>query len=174
MRISDWSSDVCSSDLNYTPETITDIEAGLKANGQIAGMPYRFAIDGYRGWYKGIQRNYTLPPNFDGDANPGNDPGTGLVVNSGDAILQGVEFDGLIQPVRDLSISISGAYTDAYYTKLQVSPVLQTAGPIPTNAIDNKFPYVPSWTYGIGAESSPQLGDVGRLLLRADLYHSDS
>src|SRR3546814_380975 len=24
---------------NYTPETITDIEAGLKANGQIAGMP---------------------------------------------------------------------------------------------------------------------------------------
>src|SRR3546814_4620832 len=124
MRISDWSSDVCSSDLNYTPETITDIEAGLKANGQIAGMPYRFAIDGYRGWYKGIQRNYTLPPNFDGDANPGNDPGTGLVVNSGAAILQGVEFDGLIQPVRDLSISISGAYTDAYYTKLQVSPVL--------------------------------------------------
>src|SRR3546814_11312410 len=82
-------------------------------------------------------------------------------------------FDGLIQPVRDLSISISGAYTDAYYTKLQVSPVLQTAGLIPTNAIDNKFPYVPSWTYGIGAEYSPQLGDVGQLLLRADLYRSE-
>src|SRR3546814_17234020 len=83
-------------------------------------------------------------------------------------------FDGLIQPVRDLSISISGAYTDAYYTKLQVSPVLQTAGLIPTNAIDNKFPYVPSWTYGIGAEYSPQPGDVGQLLLSADLYHRDS
>src|SRR3546814_6816568 len=96
------------------------------------------------------------------------------VCSSDLAILQGVEFDGLIQPVRDLSISISGAYTDANYTKLQVSPVLQTAGLIPTNAIDNKFPYVPSWTYGIGAEYSTQLGDVGQLLLRADLYHSDS
>src|SRR3546814_17707951 len=129
MRISDWSSDVCSSDL-------------------------------------------TLPPNFDGDANPGNDPGTGLVVNSGDAILQGVEFDGLIPPVRDLSISISGAYTDAYYTKLQVSPVLQTDGLIPTNAIDKNSPYFPSCTYVIGVEYSSHLGHVGPLLLTPDITHN--
>src|SRR3546814_16689450 len=51
---------------------------------------------------------------------------------------QGVEFDGLIQPVRDLSISISGAYTDAYYPKLQVSPVLQTAGLIPTRSEERR------------------------------------
>jgi iron complex outermembrane receptor protein len=159
---------------NFSPETITDGEIGVKASGSISDMPYRLGIAAYRGWYKDIQRNYTLPPNFDGDGNPANDPGQGLVLNSGDAILQGAEFDAMLRPFTDLTLSISGAYTDAYYRKLQVTPSLQAAGLIPANAIDSKFPYVPTWTYGAAIEYNRPLDTLGNLLLRADYYHSDS
>jgi len=158
---------------SYAPETITDVEAGIKASGRLAGAPFQISADAYRGWYKGIQRNYTPAPNFDGDNNPANDPTSGVIVNAGKAILQGVEFEARIKPVTGLSLSVSGAYTDAHYQSLTLPPVLVVANLIPANAVDNKFPFVPAWTYGAQAEYTKPLGRAGTLLLRTDVYHSD-
>jgi len=158
----------------YKPETITDIEIHMNSTGRVANIPYHVAIAGHRGRYKGIQRNYTLPPNFDGDNDVSNDPTAGIVLNSGAAILEGVEFDGSLHPFQDLTLSFSGAYTKAYYTSLTVSPFLQSAGLIPANALQNKLLYVLILTYGAAAEYSPLVGEIGRLLFRVDYYCSDS
>lgn len=158
---------------DYAPEVITDVEFGLKARGKLGDMPYRASLALYRGSYTGLQRNYTLPPNFDGDGDATNDPPSGLIVNSGKAILQGVEFEGSITVLRDLALSASGTYTDAHYKSLSVNPIIASAGLIPANAIFNKFPNVPAWTYSASIEFTPDLGSIGKLLARADIYHSD-
>src|SRR3546814_947424 len=51
MRISDWSSDVCSSDL------IRDYEVGIKADWRLAGMPVRTNLSGFYSKYTNIQRS---------------------------------------------------------------------------------------------------------------------
>lgn len=145
----------------------------MKAKGHLGAMPFRLTAAIYRGWYKGIQRNYTLAPNFDGDNNPANDPINGLIVNSGKAILQGGELEAYLNLLPDLQLSVSGAYTDAHYTELKVSPILAAAGLIPPNAINSRFPNVPKWSYGAAIEYTPDLGHVGKLLARVDFYHSD-
>src|SRR3546814_10222933 len=78
MRISDWSSDVCSSDLYnsggfnpsvpasqepsapqpaYGPEYIRDYEVGIKADWRLAGMPVRTNLSGFYSKYTNIQRS---------------------------------------------------------------------------------------------------------------------
>src|SRR3546814_2279365 len=73
MRISDWSSDVCSSDL-------TNISA-------------------YISKFKNLQTQAAgLPPNADGDGDNTNDPtNTALIVNAGSAKTKGVELDGFVR-----------------------------------------------------------------------------
>src|SRR3546814_10107516 len=88
MRISDWSSDVCSSDLTNW------------RSGDASGS---FNIAAYRGSYRNIQQNVNVGTNLDGDNDPSNDPaGQTIIANGGTARIQGVEVEATASPVPEI------------------------------------------------------------------------
>src|SRR3546814_13031994 len=117
MRISDWSSDVCSSDLlasvqDFGPEKLTDVEVGLKTNWRSGDASGSFNIAAYRGSYRNIQQNVNVGTNLDGDNDPSNDPaGQTIIANGGTARIQGVEVEATASPVPALRLSfLAGAH----------------------------------------------------------------
>src|SRR3546814_14987264 len=101
MRISDWSSDVCSSDL-YGLETNWTYEVGLK--GRVLDNKLRFNADVYYIDWTGIQgqRGVTGTP-------------LSVVSNLGDARVQGIEGDLTYYITPDFSISAAGSISDPQY-----------------------------------------------------------
>src|SRR3546814_4862005 len=114
MRISDWSSDVCSSDL---------IEIGVRSDWRVGDVRGRFNVSGFIGWYKGVQAplsgvitnaaacNPSIPATLqppispDGDCDPGNDPNGGsLLINSGKSQVSGIDLEGTISPTEWLTL----------------------------------------------------------------------
>src|SRR3546814_2506349 len=93
MRISDWSSDVCSSDLasvanlqNFAPETLTDIEVGTKGRYSVSGLQGTFSLALYRGKDKGYQY-------YQGTTGVPLLPAAGIIFNKADLTTQGFEAD---------------------------------------------------------------------------------
>src|SRR3546814_998047 len=88
MRISDWSSDVCSSDL-------------------------RVNLAAFHAWQKGVQRivNTTFVDS-EGDTQL-----TQFVTNAGNAKTYGLEFEGTLIPWKGMTIEGSAAYLHARYEK---------------------------------------------------------
>src|SRR3546814_20269133 len=82
MRISDWSSDVCSSDIAAFTAKFTDIQ--LQATGITAAS--------------GL-------PGVDSTNAPSN---TALSINAGSARAKGVEVDGIVSPTRDRKSVVEG------------------------------------------------------------------
>jgi len=89
----------------FAPETLTDVEIGLKSRFRLGDMPGMFNIDIYQGKDKGFQyyQNVTgvngLPPN-------------GIIFNKADLTIRGVEAELSLKPVAGLTLGVNGSYTD--------------------------------------------------------------
>src|SRR3546814_13892421 len=92
MRISDWSSDVCSSDL---------FEFGLKADFFDRHLRTNLAAFTYS--FDGLQS--TLSQIIDGVA-------INNFVNAGNAKINGAELEAVILPFENIELSLGGAYLD--------------------------------------------------------------
>ncbi len=105
----------------YGPETVQDVEIGVKWDFRVAGMRGRINADVYRNDFTDIQRGFSAV----------NAAGSSAVFTSNVAAarLQGFEFEGFIQPIDRLRISATYAYTDAKYTQWQGSDPLNLAPP---------------------------------------------
>ena len=101
----------------FGPERITDVELGLKHQGNLGDVPYRLNIAGFIGKYKNIQTQDILQ--FCTNDNPGCAGGgvyTDLIVlNLGKATIKGVEVEGSIKPVRQLELSLGYSYQVGRY-----------------------------------------------------------
>src|SRR3546814_11353226 len=101
MRISDWSSDVCSSDL---PEKVKDVEIGFK--GDFLDRRLRTNIAAFYIWRNGAQNivnefsNGTL---------------TQYVRNAGDIRSYGLEFEGTALPWEGMEIQTALGYLHSCY-----------------------------------------------------------
>jgi len=93
----------------YKPEYIEDVEIGLKSDWRLGGIRGRISVDAFRGTETDIQRlvNYEDPL-----VGP-----TAYIANSATAVVQGVEFEGTVIPVRGLDLNLKYAYTHAAYDK---------------------------------------------------------
>lgn len=136
----------------FPPEKLQDLEIGLKAQTNLAGMPTRFNVAAYRGNYHNIQRT------------TGEVIG-GAVLNvtrsAARARIQGVELTTAIEPVRGLTLSASYSYIDAKYTKVadaSADAILQGSA----------FPYVPKNKLALGADFQQPMGRAGTLELSAN------
>src|SRR3546814_9529384 len=98
MRISDWSSDVCSSDLAAFTAKFTDIQ--LQATGITAAS--------------GL-------PGVDSTNAPSN---TALSINAGSARAKGVEVDGIVSPTSALRFAFGLSYLEQKYIKLEAPAIL--------------------------------------------------
>jgi iron complex outermembrane receptor protein len=91
----------------YQPETVVDVEAGIKANWSLWDMPGRIALDGFHDHYTNIQRAVALV-------------GSGIntiTENAALATLEGIEFEGHINPIDSLELSGIYAYSNSRYDK---------------------------------------------------------
>ena len=138
----------------FLPETTEDIEVGLKYSGDSLGAPITFNADFFNQWVKNIQRSaYLLTP-----------AGVSLLtVNVPRARIRGFEMDFSVRPSEYVQFGFSGNYTDARYTRNQVSFGGNTFAYGP-------FADVPKWSGTIFAEVGAPLGDAGKLTLRGDAY----
>lgn len=153
----------------FSPQTVNDVELGAKTQWRIDEVVGRFNVAVFRGKFKDLQRQATgLAPDFDGDGNAANDPdNTSLVINSGSARVQGVEIDGLIRPVPNLTLNYGLSYLDAKFTSLEVPPLF--AGQSGSSAI---YSNTPKWSYSLsGRYELPFELSGAQFALNADYVH---
>ena len=120
----------------FDSERLTDFELGLKNQGSLGPVPYRFNIAAFYGKYKDIQTADILTFCANG---PCNATYTDLVIfNVGSATIKGVELDAALKPMRSLEFDLGYSYQQARYGSDSIIP--QAANPLnpisPTNPIN--------------------------------------
>ena len=139
----------------YGRETVTDAEIGAKFSGRAGTMPVRANIALYQDWIRDSQRvAYTLIV-----GNP-----AAVTVNVPRAIVRGVELDGSISPASWLQVGAAGAYTDAKFTKNQVS--IQGSAPVRFGT----YPDTAKWSGSAFAEVTMPVSGSIAATLRSDVY----
>jgi iron complex outermembrane receptor protein len=130
----------------FGEETLTSIEGGIKS--EFWDHRVRLNLTAFRGKYRDIQLNIQSDPT---------NPRLVDVLNAGRATIQGIEFEGLIRPMRGLTIGANYAYLDAKYNE-----VLDAAG----NNLANRYRFLsPRNSYGFDLSyTTPDTG-IGRFTL---------
>ncbi len=142
----------------FAPEELQDVEVGLKSEFRLAEMPIRLNVDYYHGDYSNIQR--TTPQDVGG-----------VILNVNEsaakAVIQGFELNGLIAPMRGLTLTTAYSYIDSAYTKVTPASVAILQG--------SAFPYTPRNKVTVGANyDAPLGGRLGTLSLSANYtYQSE-
>jgi outer membrane receptor protein involved in Fe transport len=122
---------------SYDSDRLTSYELGLKAD----AADGRFGLD-FAAYYLDWEDVQLLAV-----VN-----GVGLNANGGTAVSRGVEFAATLRPADSLTISLNGAYTDAYLT--------QDTDPVVGGQDGDPLSYVPEWSYGLdGSYEWPVMGD---------------
>lgn len=141
----------------FKPESITDYEVGMKAD--FFDHKVRANIALYYDDYKNIQRTQLRV--IAGAINS-------VTVNAASASVKGAEFDLTVKPIPELTLGLSGAYTDAQYKAGSYF------NPLTGNDLsDNKFQGVPKFTYTISAGYSHPV-DFGSIDLNVDYWHTSA
>lgn len=146
----------------FAPEKITDFELGFKHQGSIGSVPYRLNIAGFIGKYKNIQTQDIISFCVDascpqGVASPNY---TDLLIfNVGQATIKGVEVEGTIKPIPELTLDFGFSHQVGRYGKGSIIPQPQRAGPVGagnpidfTSGVDLngvEFPGVPRTTFSL-------------------------
>ncbi|MBV9510751.1 MAG: TonB-dependent receptor plug domain-containing protein [Caulobacteraceae bacterium] len=121
----------------YKPEYIQDVELGFKGDWQLPDdVKLRTNIALYRAKETDIQRlvNYTPP----GSVSPDD-----FVSNAASAVVQGVEFEGVLAPIPGLNLTARWAYTDAAYDKVNIAQTCDASSTVPAFCPLNKLQDTP-------------------------------
>lgn len=139
----------------FLPETVRDVEVGVKYSGRVADVPVHMNLALYNQWVKKIQRTayYVL------NGNP-----LSFTANVPKAEITGVEFDGGIKPTHWLDVGGSVAFANARFT----SPRVSFFG---TSTDFGPYADTPRWTGTAYVQVTAPLGDDrGTLGLRGEVY----
>jgi len=154
----------------YAPESLTDVELGLKWAGGAGDWRHRVDAALFRGWSRDIQRALFPAENFDGDGIAANDP-PNLIINAGSATISGLELGWRGQRTERLTLSASASLTQARFTALTVPALL--AGLTPTDPDALRFSYSPPYTARFTADWRLVDTDrLGRWTVWADVFQS--
>lgn len=142
----------------FDPETITDIEFGVKSDWLLAGMPTRTNLAVYYGQGDDIQRTVF-----------GNGAGTLRVLNAASASFYGAEFEGEIRPVDGLTLSAFLSWDHGEYDEFMTQ-----VGGLPVDVSNSAFPSTPEYKLGLGARYEiPLSGNAGELAFGANYFWQD-
>ena len=94
----------------FSPEFVTDVEVGEKTDFRLFGISGRLNADLFRGMFSDYQENGLV---F--DAATGQE--ITITQNAGQGVVQGLETEGTLIPVKNLELTGFYAYTDAYFTQ---------------------------------------------------------
>lgn len=127
---------------SFEPETVNDIELGVRTDWYIGDVTIRANASAFVGWYEDVQTVLTgvntvaaacnpaiinpagISP--DGDCNPDNDPNGGtMLTNIGESKVQGIDVELIIAPTDNLTFTFAGNYLDPETEKFEPSPALE-------------------------------------------------
>jgi iron complex outermembrane receptor protein len=169
---------------SFAPETVTDVELGLRSDWKIGGTALRFNASVFSGWYDHVQAALTgvqtsplctatnsgpgVSPT--GSCNPANDPAGGtLLVNVGKSQVSGIDLDGEFALTRSLSFTYAANFLDPRTISLNVPASLVpyiAAGGIPFNNTAKR-------TFAAGARYQlPVPETLGQMVFNADEYYT--
>jgi len=99
----------------YQPETLVNVEVGVKAEWDAWGMPVRTNVDAYHGFYTNIQEGVVV---FVPICTPGGctESNFGVTENAASASAEGVEVEGLIKPIDSLELRGNGSFNHNVFT----------------------------------------------------------
>jgi iron complex outermembrane recepter protein len=136
---------------SFGPETVTDLEVGLKSDSHIGSMPLRINVDAYRDWYRGIQLIQSAATQTAGIQS--------VVINAADAKIYGFEAELTLIPLPRLQLSAFYSYTRAIYGTLVSNG---------TDVTGTQFDFVPMNKAGGSLRYTINMGTAGALVLGAD------
>jgi outer membrane receptor protein involved in Fe transport len=121
---------------SYDSDSLTSYEAGWKSTGSTG--KYSLDLSVYYLDWQDIQLFVVVN-------------GVGINGNGGTAESKGAEFAFSVIPTDGLTLSLNGAYTDAYLT--------QDTDPIVGGLDGDPLPYVPEWSSGLSGDYEWTVGD---------------
>jgi iron complex outermembrane receptor protein len=92
----------------FSPEYVTDWEAGFKSDFKVAGRPVRLNVNGFNMDYKNIQR--ALP-----DFNSTTGKTGAVTLSAASAVIRGVEVEAMFKPIDILEIGGNYSHIDSHY-----------------------------------------------------------
>lgn len=130
------------------PENAKVVEVGIKGSWQDAS----FNLTAFKQAINDFQNNIFI--------------GTGFVLsNAGKQSTKGIEFDGMVQPVKALTLSASMVYLDPKYDSFILSAFGDISGQRPSG--------IPELSMTLGAAFEQPIGDGNNLVLSGS-YHYES
>jgi len=135
----------------YKPEISTDYEIGFKSD--FFDRKVRLNATYFHTDYEDIQRTITVV------VNPATNTLGTVTRNAASAKIDGVEFELQASPVKDLVLSLSGAYTDARFSRYDL---VRPGVGFPNDLQDissQPFQTVAKFTYNLGANYSFDIGE---------------
>jgi iron complex outermembrane recepter protein len=140
---------------SFGPDSLWNYEMGLK--GRLLGGMLDYQTDIYEIFWSNIQVNEVSPGGFN------------YTGNAGDARVKGWEYELTSRPLRGLTLSLTGTYTEAYLVK-GATPEQYAASPT-LGLTGNTIPEVPKFSGSLGAAYSHIIGPDLRATAGADLSY---
>ncbi len=146
--------------IGFKPETVLDVEVGVKSDWELYGIKARTNVDLFNSDYQNKQQSQSYSATINGSPVT-----TNLIVNVGNATIQGIEADLTVIPVTDLELTASWAFTQAYFDKYII---VATGQSVPGET----YPFVPQNKLSLGARYHlPLSDDYGSVSLGAILAY---
>ena len=140
------------SQIAYKPETVTDEEIGLKSDWELYGVKARTNLAAFHTDYENKQGSQAYSTVLNGQPIT-----TQVIVNAGNATIQGIEADITVVPVADLELTASWAYTQANFDRYLI---IATGQEVPGQT----YPYVSPNKLSLGARYTlPVADDYGEI-----------
>ena len=119
----------------FAPESVIDVELGIKSEFEIAGAPTQVTADIFHSDYTNIQRyvSEVLPGGI----------ASNFTANASEAEIEGFEFQGSVAPVKGLTLTATYSYNHGKYTKIDPAAAPSLVG-VP-------FAYLPQNKASVGA-----------------------
>jgi iron complex outermembrane recepter protein len=149
--------DVTSPAFSYKPETVRDVEIGLKADWSVGGMRGRTNVALYNSWYLNAQVNTSELIQNEQEA---------VTQNAARAIIRGVEIENTLQPTSFAELTLNYSHMNAFYSRY-VTPLGQDLSHLP-------YAYAPKNKGSAGARLRlPVAPDIGEVWLSGNFSYQD-
>jgi iron complex outermembrane receptor protein len=169
---------------SFAPETVTDVELGMRSDWQIGATALRFNASVFSGWYDHVQAALTgvqtsplctstnngpgVSPT--GSCNPANDPAGGtLLVNIGKTQVSGIDIDGEFAVTKALAFTYGANFLDfrtiSVSAPASILPYVGVGG-VPFNMTARR-----TFTGGVRYQL-PLPEELGQIVFNADEYYT--
>lgn len=149
----------------FRPETVYDIELGLKRTSMIGSWRVRTNIAAYHQWYKDIQRNINIFSN--GFYNT-------AIRNAASARIYGTEAEISVEPSRNLRFDLNYSFTHARYGNYQT---VNDLGGVPNQVVDlsnRLFSFVPTHQVNANVHYEHPLKDGSSIGFTATYFYQSA